>query len=88
MILAMLSRVSTAKVVGCEAMQVAKRGSPSIIDISPSVMPGPEVVMCCCSPRWFFLRMSISPPTMSSMKSPSSPSRMMISPGSARKTSM
>ncbi|MNC87309.1 hypothetical protein D3C83_30250 [compost metagenome] len=84
MIFAMSSRCSTANTAGSVAMQVAKRGSPSIMDISPSVMPDPTLVMCCCSPRMPFLKMSTEPSMMSSMKSPPSFSRMMVSPGCAR----
>src|SRR5688500_18357324 len=49
-ILTILSRDSTPKTDGSAAMHVAKRGSPSIIDISPRVLPRETVVMCCCAP--------------------------------------
>jgi len=80
MILAMSSRWSTANTVDSVATQVAKRGSPSIMDISPRVMPGPTLVMCCCPVRSPRLKMSTLPSMMRSMKSPPSFSRMRVSP--------
>ena len=63
----MLSRDNTAKVVVSSAMQVAKRGSPSIIDISPSVAPGPTVVIGCRLPCESVFTISTLPWMISSM---------------------
>ena len=78
------SRSSTANSVSSRAMQEAKRGSPSIIDISPRILPGPARPMRCGAPVGSFLTISHWPSSGIAMKSPLSPSRMMVTPAGAR----
>src|SRR4051812_9765014 len=88
MMRARFSRSRTARTTGSIATHVAKRASPSIIDISPSVLPASTVAMSCgvlCLSR---LRTSTFPSTSMSMKSPASPSRMISTPGGALYMSM
>src|SRR5688572_18066938 len=88
MMRARFSRSSTAISVGAAARQVAKRGSPSIIDISPSVRPASTEARSCGVFQRSRLCTSTVPSSTISMKSPPSPSRMISAPGSARYTAM
>jgi hypothetical protein len=84
MMRARFSRVRTAISAVSTARQVAKRGSPSIIDISPSVLPASTAAISC----GVFQRSRFSTSTLPSisiiMKSPPSPSRMISVPAAAR----
>src|SRR5919106_360628 len=88
MMRARFSRSSTAISVGAAARQVAKRGWPSIIDISPSVRPASTEARSCGVFQRSRLCTSTVPSSTISMKSPPSPSRMISAPGPARYTAM
>ena len=79
-----LSRSSTAIRVSSNATQEAKRSSPSIMDISPSVLPGPARLRRRGRPLESFLTISHWPSITFTMKSPRSPSRIRVAPAGAR----
>ena len=80
-------RSSIAKVVSSAATQVAKRGSPSIMDISPRVLPVPTEATSFGFGPSNCLNTFTWPLSTTTMKLPSSPSKMKGVPVCTRKSS-
>ena len=81
------SRVSTASARSVDAVQVAERGPPSMMPISPIRLPGPRIdtTMLSCAAATEFSTVT-SPSSTSAMKSlrVDSPSRITTSPALIR----